>query len=930
MNKMAELAQRGQAIWYDFIRRSFMNSGEMRQLVEQGLRGMTSNPAIFEKAIAENDDYDEAIYELTESGFDHLQIYESLVLEDIRLAAEILRPVYEVSGGLDGYVSLEVSPELAYKYEDTVEEAKRLHAALNLPNVMIKVPATKQGYLSVRKLTAAGINVNATLIFSIEHYCNIAEAYISGLEKRVENGEEISNISSVASFFVSRIDTAVDKKLNEQKITDLQGKIAVANCKLAYQEFRKIFSGPRWEALKEKGARVQRLLWASTGTKNPAYPDTFYVDELIGPDTVNTLPPATLKAWLDHGKLDESVTKDPDRAEAYMEQLQQYSIDLNEITVKLQKDGIRAFADAFERLLIAVAAKSERLTRKQSRMTVFAGRFAGEYEQATVELGEKDIVNRLWRRDHTIWKEKPDEISNRLGWLESPQLMEQKIPVIRHFVREAKKDQFRHALLLGMGGSSLAPEVFARVFGRRENALRLQVLDTTDPETVNRVAGQIDWKHTLFIASTKSGGTVETLSLMKYFYNRLLNKFGKTEAGNQFVAITDPGSSLEKLARELDFRQIFLNDPNIGGRFSVISYFGLVPAALCGVNLEKLLERTKIMIGKGQKEAPKNTPARLGALMGRLTNLGADKITLMLDPQVAPFGNWLEQLIAESTGKEGKGILPVQEPYPMPVDAYGKDRLFVIIRLQQSSRFDTVLQDLKQAGQPLVDIVMSDLYDLGGEFLRWELATALSGYFLHINPFDQPNVESAKILAREKTEMFRKEGKLPQPQPVAQSEGLAVYGNMQGQSVKEVYESFLDGMLQDGKEQEYLCLQAFLTPEKNTYRALSALRQNLQKKFGVAVTYGFGPRYLHSTGQLHKGDSGHGRFIQLTIDYNKQVPIPDEAGENESGMDFGSLIMAQALGDFEALQKAGRKVIRIHLGRDGLRGVQQLIRWLEE
>ncbi len=367
MSKLVELEKLGQSVWFDFIRRSLITSGELQALIDKGVRGITSNPAIFEKAIAGSNDYDEAIKELIKTEKSIGEIYESLAIEDISMAADLLRNVYDSSNCKDGYVSLEVNPHLANETEKTIAEAARLFETLNRPNVMIKVPATPAGIPAITELIGAGVNVNVTLIFGLKNYKAVAEAYLAGLEKllasgpSVKGGHPVDRVASVASFFISRVDSAVDKALAEADAKELQGKIAVANSKIAYAEFKKIFCGPRWEQLKNKGARVQRVLWASTSAKNPDYPDTIYVDELIGPDTVNTLPPATVDSFIDHGRVAETLTREVAEARQQIAKLAELGIDLNAITQQLQEDGVVAFAEPFDALMQSIADKKERL-----------------------------------------------------------------------------------------------------------------------------------------------------------------------------------------------------------------------------------------------------------------------------------------------------------------------------------------------------------------------------------------------------------------------------------------------------------------------------------------------------------------------------------------------------------------------------------------
>jgi glucose-6-phosphate isomerase len=519
-------------------------------------------------------------------------------------------------------------------------------------------------------------------------------------------------------------------------------------------------------------------------------------------------------------------------------------------------------------------------------------------------------MHRIWAHDHTVWKPDPTEITNRLGWLHTVDAMNDIIPCLEALAEDVRAAGYTHALLLGMGGSSLAPDVFGKTCGVREGCLDLAVLDSTDPAAVLDHAGRLDLSRTLFIVATKSGSTVETLSFFKFFYNRVADALGIEEAGQHFIAITDPGSKLADLAREYDFRATFLNDPNIGGRYSALSYFGLVPAALIGVDLETLLDRALTMACNCEAcNCPMdgdNNGGRLGAIMGELAKAGRDKITFVTSPQIASFGDWVEQLIAESTGKEGRGILPVVgEPLAQPA-AYGDDRLFIHLRLDGDETHDATVATLETAGHPVVRLRLRDLYDLGGQFFLWEMATAVAGHRLGINPFDQPNVEAAKVLARKMVTQYTEEGVLHRGESAP----------LTAQALNE----FL-AQVQPG---DYVALQAYVQPTAETDAALVALRVRLRDRLKLATTVGYGPRFLHSTGQLHKGDAGKGLFIQFTADDPRDAPIPDEAGSPGSTMSFGVLKAAQALGDRQALLDADRRVIRFHLGSDVVGGLKQL------
>jgi glucose-6-phosphate isomerase len=549
----------------------------------------------------------------------------------------------------------------------------------------------------------------------------------------------------------------------------------------------------------------------------------------------------------------------------------------------------------------------------------------GEYRQAVEDalkrMADQRVIQRIWSQDHTVWKSEPTEISNRLGWLRIIETSRQNLGRLTGLADTLRKAGYRRAVLLGMGGSSLAPEVFSKTFGPADGYLDLSVIDSTDPELILSYAEELDMSTTLFIVSTKSGGTVETLSFFKYFYNRTAETVGSDNAGEHFVAITDPGSKLADLAAEYKFRDTFLNDPNIGGRYSALSYFGLVPAALLGIDLQLLLDRAARATcdcgdpdcssettgsrggngGAGGGTSGSDPSALLGAVMGQLAagrGSRRDKVTIFTSPGLESFGDWVEQLIAESTGKEGRGIVPViGEPLGTPA-VYGPDRLFVQLRLKGADEADAGLKKLEQAGHPLVRIDIQDLYDLGAQFFLWEMATAVAGHILGINPFDQPNVESAKVRAREMMSAYAESGTLPEDRfEVPKGE-------------------VIDRFLSQTADRDYVCIQAYVQPTETTTSLLQQLRTKIRDRYRIATTVGYGPRFLHSTGQLHKGDGGSGLFVQFTNTPARDASIPDTAGDDQSSVSFGTLKMAQALGDKQALKDNQRRVIRVHLGSD--------------
>ena len=921
-NPLGALARHGQSPWFDNISRSLLASGALARMIEEdGLKGVTSNPTIFEKAVSSGTDYDEAIARALAGGErDTERIFELIAMRDIREAADLLLGVYEASGGQDGFVSMEVSPALAHDTEGTVRAALRLHEEIGRRNVMIKVPATKAGLPAVAGLIGRGIPVNVTLIFSRERYREVMEAYLIGLETLAASGLPLAAVASVASFFVSRIDSSVDKLLEARlaaggspSLRRLLGKVAVANAKAAYADFKKTFGSKRFAALAKKGTRVQRPLWASTGTKNPSYSDILYVEGLIGKDTVNTLPPATWDAFRDHGKPADTLKSDLAGARKVLRDLEAAGVDLSRVTQELEDSGVKSFADSYAALLACVAEKADRLR--------------GSQNPRLEELKRSRFASRLPAKDAKLWKDEAAHralISSSLGWLRMPEEMQDRVGEIMGFTQEIRDAGFTDALLLGMGGSSLAPEVFRQAFPARASsssrALTLRVLDSTDPETLASFEAACDPAKTLHIVSSKSGTTVEPLRLFDHFYSRASRSLGGS-AGKSFAAITDPGSFLERQGKERGLRRVFLNPPDIGGRYSALSLFGLVPAALAGVDIGELLRRAWAMARACAVEDPARNPALLlAAQMLALADKGRDKFSFLLPEELSNLGLWLEQLLAESLGKEGKGIVPVAEGAAPGPESCGPDRAFVHIGLDSKEDEDgdpsvAAAAKLEAAGFPVLRTSLKDPLDLGAEFFRWEVAASALGHLLGIDPFDQPDVQSAKD--RTKTVLSsRSGGKLPYPPCTAAGEGFTLTLSKAG--AKALRDPAADGELTLGnftsllRPGDYIGLLAFMDSSGKNDAPLGRIKDSLGAATKAAVQSGYGPRYLHSTGQLHKGGPDNGVFLILAKEHPGGALIPG------SDYSFSELIGAQALGDFQALDGAGRRAFFVRItGKTG-------------
>jgi transaldolase/glucose-6-phosphate isomerase len=951
-SRLLALYKLGQSVWLDYIRRDIIDNGELARLVrEDGLCGVTSNPSIFEKAISESAIYAELIGRFeshrTENGdkLDSAEIYENIAILDIQDAADILRPVYDRSNRRDGYVSIEVSPFDAFDTASTLVEARRLWREVGRENVMIKVPGTPEGLPAITELIGDGINVNVTLLFAQDVYKRVAEAFLAGVELFASKDGDLSKIGSVASFFVSRIDTNVDKQLDDKikvtanandqsRLKSLKGKVAIANAKLAYELYRQIFSGARWEALRARGARTQRLLWASTSSKNAAYRDVMYVEQLIGPDTVDTIPPGTMDAFRDHGVAQLTLEKDVEAARQTMAALELAGISMKSVTDQLLAEGVKLFSESFEKLLKAIGTGRDAIVPPQyGRQTE---NLPAELEGAVMSARDNWTMSgkarHLWTRDASLWTG-TDE-GQWLGWLDIVESELAESDSHEQIAQRIRADNFSHAVLLGMGGSSLCVEVMKLTFGKFDGFPEILVLDSTDPAQVRTIERQIDIKRTLFIVSSKSGTTLEPNIFLQYFYGQLTQAIGgenaDREAAKHFVAITDPGSSLEKLAAEKQFCAIIAGVPSIGGRYSVLSNFGILPATVQGVNVKHLLARSLEMVNACGAPIPAdhNPGVQLGAVLGMLGVHGHDKVTLITSPGIADLGAWLEQLLAESTGKDGKGLIPVDRETLGEPRVYGNDRLFVYARhsAAPSATQDAAVEKLEQAGQPVVRISIADIYDLGQEFFRWEFATAVAGAILGINAFNQPDVEASKLETRKLTSQYEANGALPEEKPFLQAGGVSFFADpvnagviQRAAGANPSLASVLHAHLCRISTGDYFALLAYVERNDTHEAALQKIRLAVRDNKRVATCLGFGPRFLHSTGQAYKGGPNTGVFLQITCDDAEDIAIPGQK------FTFGIVKAAQARGDFEVLAQRKRRALRIHIGKDVAAGLDTLI-----
>lgn len=939
-NPIRKVQDYGQSIWYDNISRELVSSGELARLIsDDGVLGVTSNPAIFEKAIGSSSDYDQSIEELVGRGVgEAVSLFEHLAISDIQMGTDALRGVYDDTNCVDGYVSLEVSPYLADDTQGTLDEARRLWKAVDRENLMIKVPATPAGIPAIAELIGEGINVNVTLLFAVDAYQAVANAYIEGLETLAANGGDVSRVASVASFFVSRIDAMADAQLNQlledekdpakrTKLKGLVSKVAIANAVMAYAHFDEVIASDRWKALAAKNAMPQRVLWASTGTKSPDLPKTLYVDALIGNYTVNTVPTATLDAFRETGTASDALGSDKTAsiadARKVLSDFEEAGVSLKQITDELLPKGCQLFSDAFDTLLAAVATKREAaLGNRLAKLEAKLGESAEAVANETDRWRSEGNVRKLWDGDAKLWSD--DDEAQWLGWLPVLDSWRDNLTGLSNIATRVKNGDIAHVVVMGMGGSSLCPDVLSRTFGPADGHPEVLVLDSTVPSQIAAVEAKIDLTKTLFIVPSKSGGTIEPNTFKAYFWDKVAAALGDSGAESRFVAITDPGTKLDEQAKAENFSAIEYGIPSIGGRFSALSAFGMLPAACLGIDVEDFLGRTQLMVDSCSRSVPpaNNPGIGLGVILGTLARQGRDKLTVVASPAIGSLGAWIEQLIAESTGKQDRGIVPVDGEQLAGPEHYGDDRLFVQIRLAGDAcdAQDAAVAALEAAGHPVVRLEIADKRDLGQEFYRWQVATAVAGSILEINAFNQPDVEAAKIAAKALMTAYEESGSLPAETPIFEADGISVYADER--NAQAVSGDNLDAIVRSHLARigggDYFAINAYVEMNDAHDEPLQSLRHEVRDHYKVATTLGYGPRFLHSTGQLHKGGPNRGVFLQVTADDAEDLAIPGQS------YTFGVLKSAQAQGDLEVLAGRERRALRIHLGADVRAGLQQL------
>jgi transaldolase/glucose-6-phosphate isomerase len=895
-NPLTVLQQLGQSPWLDAIDRGLLRSGELARMVRDGeITGITTHPRRCADAIARGRDYDDALAALVAAGRNADAIVDALLVEDVQAAADALLPVHQASKRADGYVGLDLAPALAHDTAATLREAKRLWRAVNRPNLMVKIPATAAGVAAIEEAVASGINVDATLVGSLARWNAVMTAYLNGLTRRLEAGMRVDRLASVATFVPSRLDAAVDRLLDERiaqsaqvetraQLERLKGKAAIALAKLAYAAFRETSSPERFALLAREGAHPQRPLWASTTTHAP-YPDVYYVEALIGPDTVASMPLPTLATYRAAGHPEDRIGLAVDRAHAVLAQLADAGIHLDEVTARLEREGVAELEQAHRELLATVAHRREAL-RVMARTAVRPAAAERGVATALRSLDGAHVLERLWRRDADLWPRAAETAGgDRLAWLDADG-MAPSPEALRAFAEQARRDGCTHAVVCGGAGTTLAADLFRRTLGIAAGFLDLTVCDAGDPAALAAVAKRVPAKHTLVVLSAPSGDPAEVDAVFRFWWERIGAAVG-ARVGRHFVALAPPDSRLEALAREHDFREVFATVPGVTGAWAALSAVGMVPAALMGHDLPKLLDRARRMATACGPDAPapQNPGACLGATLAALARGGRDKITLLVPDKVAAFADWLEQLLVGVAPRRGPGLVAVAREPEGPPAVYGKDRAFVQLRL--GARADRTTAALERAGHPVIALRLADGYDLAGEMVRWQVATAVAGHLLGADPFAPAPAPPTTVAARPAVE-------LPPALEPAQPD----------------FATRLASQLAAARGRRWVALAAFAAPTPRREKILQDVRAVIRKRFGVATTLAFGARVPDARDAWHGSGPASAIVLQLTAEPTQDLPVPGRP------FGFAALQDAQAAQTRAALAAERRPVVAVHLGRN--------------
>lgn len=934
----------GQSIWLDGPRPRRLDSDELRAMVcRDEVTGISVTYDGLRHIIASATDLETSIRSRIFESKDPIAICEHLLIDQARRAADLLRQVYERTRGLEGYTSIEVSPYVVDSAEELVKRGRELFLAVGRKNVMIRLPATTAGLVALEQLVSTGVNVFVSDILTEAAYLQAAEAYSLAVDKYLRRGGNALDVIALVAMPLSKIDRIATRALEssaqkagpEQSVffDRLKGRAATTFARLAYRTYRSYIAdggNKNWKVLAGKGARPLRIV-LECAIPAPHLPASLYLEELSLPETIVSLPETAILALCrtpakQMEQSEDHVDEVIDQAILVYEQFKQLPFSISDALEDELSFLVDQQMEVMDQLIGALEQRRRAVELNvATNLTHSLGELESPVKEALAKAKEDNVVARLWRGDTTLWTGKDE--GAWLGWLDIPEQQLAQTSVFQELSGEVRREKFTHAVLLGMGGSSLSAEVMRQCFGKQEGMPELLVLDSTVPAEVLKVRRAIEIEKTIFIVSSKSGSTTEPNVLCQYFYEETKKAVGDKEAGSHFIAVTDPGSSLEQTAKEMRFRHIYPGVPSIGGRYSVLSHFGMIPGAVMGADVKKMLERAHQMALRCHETVAsnENPGLLLGVIMAVLSEHGRDKVTLFASPRIRSFGTWLEQLLAESTGKLGKGIIPVDGESIASPEHYGKDRLFVYLRLSREAdkQQDKQVEDLKRAGHPVVNIELDDAFGIAEEFFRWEFATAVAGHVLKINPFDQPNVQESKDFTKKFLKHYEETGKLPEDQLVCRDGDITIYADDKNkryllEKAKENLEAVLKAHIARLQPGDYFATTAYVEYDERYERAISAIRDHVRDDRRVATTFGYGPRFLHSTGQLHKGGPNSGLFIQITCDDKEDVPVPAEK------FTFGVLKQAQSLGDFVALSMRDRRALRVHFSGDIARGLSKL------
>ncbi len=901
MRLPARLREADAIAWVEGPTQAWLHSARVSQAVAQGLVGGALLPPVEHAELLQARQSRARLRALVQSGLPDLEALEVWTAGEARLAADFFLPLYERSSGRQGWVSVApTSPDL--------EALERLWSRINRPNVVLRLPANAVSLEASETALGCGLNIHLTDIFSLERVAEMLDMFLRALERRRDAGAAINHVAAALTPGVDAVARKAEEVLQQaaaarpneaHRFAALRGRTAYAISRLIYAQWRAAVEDQRFRSLAAVGAQPPLLVWHVPSAGSPA--------AYVAAHTALAVPASTLLDPTADIHLDIDQDGDLAIARAQVDGLLHFGISLADIVQRLERDSLRAGQRQAAAFLRAMGLKLEALRRE-------AGPVREDISRALREMQEDSVVRRLWQKDPSLWSQQPeaqDEIRNRLGWLDLPADAPALLPDLLEFAGIVRSEGLRHVVLLGMGGSSLAADVLRRTLAASD-ALRLHVLDTTDPDLIHAAHRLAPMQDTLYLAASKSGTTVEVLALLEHFWEQALRRLGR-EAGRHFAVLTDPGTPLESLARESGFRRVFSTPEEVGGRYSALTAFGILPAALAGVDLESLLQGALRMAHSCRPgvEPGLNLGAFLGAALAAGAARGLNQVTFLSDPGLDPFEDWIEQLLAESSGKDGRGLLAVVHEPPGP-PAYYRSQPRIMLYLRRDGRHDARASSWMRAGLPVIVVEVEDgPGGLGAEFLRWEVATAIACHRMGVNAFDQPDVQRAKTRTAELLKAYHRKGSLPDLPVLWEGDGARLLGECvrERPATSASRTDMALWLLDQVKPGEALVLLLYLTPSPTLERTLARLRRVIRDRRSVVLTPGIGPRYLHSTGQLHKGGPSGSTYLIVTCETRRDIPVPG------TGHTFGVLRMAQALGDLQALHGAGRTAYGLHLDR---------------